>query len=170
MFILYSLRRKNLLNRQSILLINHFFLFESGKYLKIIRSTQNIWLNQQKFCWLNQIFPYNLHWEKNAIESKAFLYKSMYIMDSNQYAMELVTYLLVLVVYFYGLIVYMLLERNAFDSIAFFSQCTRVFDIDVIKWTRINFFAKNRFYLSIYSPFSSIQRVQRSFNISMPFK
>ena len=48
----------------------------------------------------------------------------MYIMDSNQYAIELVTYLLVLVVYFYELIVYMLLERNAFDSIAFFSQCT----------------------------------------------
>ena len=59
---------------------------------------------------------------KNAIESKAFLSKSMYIMDSNQYVMELVTYLLFLVVYFYELIVYMLLERNAFDSIAFFSQ------------------------------------------------
>ena len=41
-----------------------------------------------------------LHWEKNAIESKAFLSKSMNIMDSNQYAIELVTYLLVLVVYF----------------------------------------------------------------------
>ena len=45
----------------------------------------------------------------------------MYIVDSNQYAIELVTYLLVLVVYFYELIVYMGLERNAFDSIAFFS-------------------------------------------------
>ena len=50
----------------------------------------------------------------------------MYIMDSNQYAIELVTYLLVLVVYFYELIVFMLLERNAFDSIAFFSHCIRV--------------------------------------------
>ena len=59
---------------------------------------------------------------KNAIESIAFLSKSMYITDSNQYAIELVTYLLVLEVYFYELIVYMLLERNAFDSIAFFSQ------------------------------------------------
>ena len=48
----------------------------------------------------------------------------MYITDSNQYAIELVTYLLVLVVYFYEFIVYMLLERNAFDSIAFFSQCS----------------------------------------------
>ena len=48
----------------------------------------------------------------------------MYIMDWNQYDIELVTYLLVLVVYFYELIVYMLLERNAFDSIAFFSQCS----------------------------------------------
>ena len=48
----------------------------------------------------------------------------MYIMDPNQYAIELVTYLLVLVVYFYELIVYMLLKRNAFDSIAYFSQCT----------------------------------------------
>ena len=45
-------------------------------------------------------------------------------MDSNQYAIELVTYLLVLVVYFYELIVYMLSGRNAFDPIAFFSQCT----------------------------------------------
>ena len=61
-----------------------------------------------------------LHWEKNAIGSKAFPSKSMYIMDSNQYAIGLVTYLLVLVLYFYELIVYMLLERNAFDSIAFF--------------------------------------------------
>ena len=57
--------------------------------------------------------------KKNAIESKAFLSKSMYIMDSNQYAIKLVTYLLVLVVYFYELLVYMILERNAFDSIAF---------------------------------------------------
>ena len=48
----------------------------------------------------------------------------MYIMESNQYAIELVTYLLVLVVYFYELIVYMLLERNAFDSLTFFSQYT----------------------------------------------
>ena len=53
----------------------------------------------------------------------AFLSKSMYITDSNQYAIELVTYLLVLVVYFYEFIVYMLLERNAYNSIAFFSQC-----------------------------------------------
>ena len=30
---------------------------------------------------------------------------------------------MVLVLYFYELIVYILLERNAFDSIAFFSQC-----------------------------------------------
>ena len=29
-----------------------------------------------------------VHWEKNAIESKAFLSKSMYIMDSNQYAID----------------------------------------------------------------------------------
>ena len=49
----------------------------------------------------------------------------MYITDSNQYAMELVTYLLVLVVYSYEFIVYMLLKINAFDSIAFFSQCTK---------------------------------------------
>ena len=40
-----------------------------------------------------------------------------------EYAIELVTYLLALVVYFNELIVYMLLEKNAFDSIAFFSQC-----------------------------------------------
>ena len=52
----------------------------------------------------------------------------MYIRDSNQYAIELVTYLLVLVVYFYEFIVYMLLERNAFDSIAFFSQCIMLFE------------------------------------------
>ena len=43
-------------------------------------------------------------------------------MDSNQYA---ITYLMVLVVYFYELIVYMLLERNAFDSIAFFFSVTK---------------------------------------------
>ena len=72
-----------------------------------------------------------LHWEKNAIESIAFLSKSMYITDSNQYAIELVTYLLVLVVYFYEFIVYMLLERNAFDSIAFFSQCRKGFTLRV---------------------------------------
>ena len=44
-------------------------------------------------------------------------------MDSNQYATEVVTYLLVLVVYFYEFIVHKFLERNDFDSIAFFSQC-----------------------------------------------
>ena len=44
-------------------------------------------------------------------------------MDSNQYDIELVAFLLVLVVYFYELIVYIILESNAFDSIAFFSQC-----------------------------------------------
>ena len=44
-------------------------------------------------------------------------------MDLKKYATELVTYLLVLVVYFYELIVHMLSERNAFDSIALFSQC-----------------------------------------------
>ena len=48
----------------------------------------------------------------------------MYITDSNQYTIELVTYLLVLVVYFYEFIVYMLLEKNAFDSIAYFSECS----------------------------------------------
>ena len=53
-------------------------------------------------------------------------------MDPNQYAIGLVTYLLVLVVYFYESIVYMLLERNAFDSTAFFSQCRKgVGDKDV---------------------------------------
>ena len=57
------------------------------------------------------------------LNQKHFIPNFKYIVDSNQYAMELVTYLLVLVVYFYELIVYMLLERNAIDSIAFFSQC-----------------------------------------------
>ena len=61
----------------------------------------------------------------------------MYIMDSNQYAIELVTYLLVHVVYFYELIVYMLLERNAIDLIAFFSQCT----ISVLALLRSQFLA-----------------------------
>ena len=56
-------------------------------------------------------------------------------MDSKQYAIELVTYLLVLVVYFYELIVYMLLERNAIDSIGFFSPCIsfiQCLDVDSI--------------------------------------
>ena len=52
-------------------------------------------------------------------------------MESNQYAIELVTYLLVLVVYFYELIVYMILERNAFDSIAFFSQFSEIEKISI---------------------------------------
>ena len=46
-----------------------------------------------------------------------------------------------LVVYFYELIVYMLLERNVFDSIAFFSQCRPLLPIEVsasrnCKWLR----------------------------------
>ena len=48
----------------------------------------------------------------------------MYIVYLNQYAIELVTYLLVLVVNFYEFIVYMLLERNAFGSIEFCSECS----------------------------------------------
>ena len=47
-----------------------------------------------------------------------------YITDLNQYAIEFVIYSLVLVEYFYAFIVNMLLERNVFDSIAFFSQCS----------------------------------------------
>ena len=61
----------------------------------------------------------------------------MYITDSNQYAIELVTYLLVLVVYFYEFIVCMLLESNALDSIAFFSQCTT--DITISTTTQFLF-------------------------------
>ena len=60
------------------------------------------------------------------LRKKCYWIKSMYIMDLNQNAIELVTYLLVLVVYFYELIVCMLLERNTFDSIALFSQCTKI--------------------------------------------
>ena len=56
-------------------------------------------------------------------------------MDSNQYAIELVTYLLVFIVYFYEFIVYMLLERNAFDSIAFFSQCTSIICFSALCFT-----------------------------------
>ena len=58
-----------------------------------------------KVCDNEHIFADILHWEKKAIESMAFLSKSMYITDWNQYAIELVTYLLVLVVYFYEFIV-----------------------------------------------------------------
>ena len=75
------------------------------------------------------IFAWGLHWEKNAIESIAFLSKSMYITDLNQYAIELVTHLLVLVLYFYEFIVYMLLERNAFNSIAFFFSVIFVIEL-----------------------------------------
>ena len=82
--------------------------------------------NLVNFPQIYEIFPLSVGksiLRKNAIETIAFLSKSMYITGSNQYAIELVTYLLVLVVYFDEFIVYMLLERNAFDSIAFFSQC-----------------------------------------------
>ena len=47
---------------------------------------------------------------------------------------------------------------------------TRVFDLDVIKWTSINFSRKNRLSFLMFSPYSSIQRVQRSLNLSMPSK
>ena len=58
-------------------------------------------------------------------------------MDSNQYAIELVKYLLVLVVYFYELIVYVILERNAFESIAFFSQCRFKIEKNFVRETRM---------------------------------
>ena len=64
----------------------------------------------------------------------------MYVTNLYQYAIELVTYLLVLVVHFYEFIVYMLLKRNAFGSIAFFSQCGR---------EKINFHGKNLEYRKI---------------------
>ena len=64
-------------------------------------------------------------------------------MDSNQCAIQLVTYLLVLVVYFYELIVYMLLERNTFGSIAFFSQCTSGRKRLYLKGNLFNFFNMN---------------------------
>ena len=86
---------------------------------------------------------WRIHWEKNAIESKAFLSKSMYITDSNQYTIELATYLLVLVVYFYEFIVYMFLERNAFDLIAFFYQCKHcgktIVHVKLWNWSKLSF-------------------------------
>ena len=54
------------------------------------------------------------------------------------------------------------------NFVKIFYTYTRVFDIDVIKWTRINFFGENRVYFSMYSLFSLIQRVQRSLNFSIP--
>ena len=102
------LHEKNLKHRKIIVLIN--FNFDPTFFLSILTKFKKIM---------------RFYTKKNAIESKAFLSKSVYIMDSNQYAIELITYLLVLVVYFYELIVYMLLKRNAFDSIAFFSQCNK---------------------------------------------
>ena len=50
-----------------------------------------LYLNKTELFFLFKIKE-KIHWEKNAIESKAFLSKSMYIMDTNQYAIELVTY------------------------------------------------------------------------------
>ena len=83
----------------------------------------------------------------------------MYITDSNQYAIELVTYLLVLVVYFYKFIVYILLERNAFDSIAFFSQ--RMFAIYVsyifIYLDCFHHFNSILFFLKKFSRVKSLQ-------------
>ena len=75
--------------------------------------------------WKQNIFTKkgSVHWEKNAIESKAFLSKSMCIMDSNQYAIELVTFIGFCSIFLW--INNMLLEKNAFDSIAFFSQCAK---------------------------------------------
>ena len=94
---------------------------------------------------LNQNAIEMLHWEKNAIESIVFLSESMYIIDSNQCAIELVIYLLVLVIYFYELIVYMLSERNALDSIAFFSQCSIcIISYRIFFWTNnIHAFDRN---------------------------
>ena len=74
----------------------------------------------------------------------------MYIMDSNQYAIELVTYLLVLVVYFYELIVYVLLERNAFNSIAFFSQCMVSIFWDAHRLIFIEYLEKGRTITGAY--------------------
>ena len=80
-------------------------------------------------------------------------------MDSNQYAIELVTYLLVLVIYFYELIVYILLDRNAFDSIAFFSQCrlhlVLIMEIfffipSVYNFSTISQILKTKFYVLIF--------------------
>ena len=71
----------------------------------------------------------------------------MYITDSNQYAIELVAYLLVLVVYFYEFIVDMLLERNAFDSIALFSQCNiTVVTIIILCVSYMNNMCKSKSY------------------------
>ena len=86
---------------------------------------------------------YEIYTEKKCYWINSISFQSMYITDSNQYAIELVLYLLVLAVYFYEFIVYMLLERNTFDSIAFFSQCTislyqLIAHASVRSWTVVN--------------------------------
>ena len=64
-----------------------------------------------------------LHWEKNAIESKTFLSKSMYTINSLKYTTRINKYVTNSIAYWFESMIYMLLERNAFDSIALFSQC-----------------------------------------------
>ena len=94
--------------------IRAFFLFfnesriailvsdEAYKSLPTILITFFDWTKIRKVTvYWNLKKVYVMHWEENAIESKAFLFKSMYIMHSNQYTIELVKYLFVLVVYFY---------------------------------------------------------------------
>ena len=54
---------------------------------------------------------------------KQFTAKSMHINDSNQYAIECVTYLLITHNIFFWINNIHTFERNAIDSIGFFSQC-----------------------------------------------
>ena len=50
--------------------------------------------------------------------------ESMYTINSKKYTKRTNKYVTNSIAYWFESMIYMLLERNAFDSIAFFSQCT----------------------------------------------
>ena len=83
-----------------------------------------------------------IHWEKNAIESIAFISKSMYIIDSNQHAIELVTYLLFLYTEKKDLI-----ESKKIICLKHFLWCKEMFCFNETKfaWFKQNIFGPNKY-------------------------
>ena len=137
----------------------------------IISSTQQnslvvqIWSIQPNVLVSFNKFQVFIHWEKNAIESKAFLSIRMYT-RTNKYVTNSISY-------WFESVIYMLLERNAIDSIAFFSQykiqpnvffssvhfLKRVFKIkQMLLWIEDSFYVKynSEIYLLSFMNFTSL--------------
>ena len=99
------------------------FSFTWGKMIKAHGAKSGEYTEKKMLLNQKHLFPKAcIHWEKNAIWIKRIFFQKHVYHGFKSICYRISNILIGLVVYFYELIVCMRLERNAFESIAFFSQ------------------------------------------------